>query len=186
MLASAYSFPCLFRSGAIVVHYAFLLPPLLELLFFLRFFVPSKTKFWWTSIKCIHDNGRIHFVVSVSRPCLIVVGSWIIAQLLWQSNLQSFAEMEGYYVEKTWLVFESHSTNTFCERNVCEEGGVRIKTRAISDPLKRKSKKRKIQGSWKSWPLISVALCGDWLFISLLWMQVIFAAEILVIRLAKT
>ena len=21
-----------------------------------------KTKFWWTSIKCIHDNGRVHFV----------------------------------------------------------------------------------------------------------------------------
>ena len=27
----------------------------------------------------------------------------------------NFAEMEGYYVEKTWSVFESHSTNTFCE-----------------------------------------------------------------------
>ena len=69
-----FSFPCLFRSGAIVVHSAFLLPPLLERLF-QRFFVTSKTKFWWTSIKSIHDNGRIHFVVSVSRPCLIVVGS---------------------------------------------------------------------------------------------------------------
>ena len=32
--------------------------------------------------------------------------------------------MEGYYVEKTWFVFESHSRNTFCERNFCEEGGV--------------------------------------------------------------
>ena len=31
--------------------------------------------------------------------------------------------MEGYYVEKTWSVFETHSRNTFCERNVCEEGG---------------------------------------------------------------
>ena len=72
-----FSFPCLFRSGAIVVHYAFLLPPLLDLLFqrFQRYFVTSKTKFWWTSIKCIHDNGRVHFVVSVLRPCLIVVGS---------------------------------------------------------------------------------------------------------------
>ena len=69
-----FSFPCLFRSGAIVVHYAFLLPPLLELLL-QRYFVTSKTKFWWTSIKSLHDNGRIHFVVSVSRPCLIVVGS---------------------------------------------------------------------------------------------------------------
>ena len=48
----------------------------------------SKTTFWWTSIKCIHDNSRVHFVVSVSRPCSIIVGSWIIAQLLWQSNLQ--------------------------------------------------------------------------------------------------
>ena len=26
--------------------------------------------------------------------------------------------MEGYYAEKTWSVFESHSINTFCERNV--------------------------------------------------------------------
>ena len=36
--------------------------------------------------------------------------------------------------------------NTFCERNVCEEGDVRNKSRAVSDPPKRKSKKRKIQG----------------------------------------
>ena len=34
--------------------------------------------------------------------------------------------MEGYYVEKTQSVFESHSRNTFCERNVCQEGGVSI------------------------------------------------------------
>ena len=55
--------------------------------------------------------------------------------------------MEGYYVEKTRFVFELHSRNAFCERNVCEEGGVRNKIRAVSDPPKRKSKKRKIQGS---------------------------------------
>ena len=41
--------------------------------------------------------------------------------------IYNFVEMEGYYVEKTWSVFESHSRrNTFCERNVCEEGGVSI------------------------------------------------------------
>ena len=39
----------------------------------------------------------------------------------------NFAEMEGSYVEETWFVFELHSINTFCERNVCEEGGVRNK-----------------------------------------------------------
>ena len=27
----------------------------------------------------------------------------------------NFAELEGYYVEKTWSVFESHSRNSFCE-----------------------------------------------------------------------
>ena len=56
----------------------------------------SKTKFWWTSIKCIHDNSRVHFV-SVSRRCSIVVGSGIIADKV----IGNFAEMEGYYVEKT-------------------------------------------------------------------------------------
>ena len=44
-----------------------------------RFFPISKTKFWCTSIKCIHDNSRVHFV-SVSRRCSIVVGQGIIAQ----------------------------------------------------------------------------------------------------------
>ena len=34
--------------------------------------------------------------------------------------------MEGYYVEKTWSVYESDSRNTFCERHVSEEGGVSI------------------------------------------------------------
>ena len=41
------------------------------------------------------------------------------------------------YVVKTWSVFESHSRNTFCKRNVCEEGGVSIErkqSRAVSDP----------------------------------------------------
>ena len=41
--------------------------------------------------------------------------------------------MEGYYEDKMWFAFELHSRNTFCERNVCEEGGVRNKTRAVSD-----------------------------------------------------
>ena len=59
-------------------------------------------------------------------------------------------------------------------------------TRAMCDLPKGKSKKRKISGSWKSWPLKWVALCEDWLFISLLWMQITFAAEILIIRLART
>ena len=45
------------------------------------------------------------------------------------------------------FVFELHSRNTFCERNVCEEGSVRNKTRAVSDPPKRKEKKRKISGN---------------------------------------
>ena len=62
----------------------------------------------------------------------------------------NFAEMEGYYAEKTWSVFESHSTNTFCEGNVCEEGGVSIvrkQTRAVRDPSRRKSKKRNISSN---------------------------------------
>ena len=75
--------------------------------------------------------------------------------------------MEGYYAEKTWSAFESHGINTFCERNVCEEGGVlENKTRAVSDPPKRMSKKRKISGNWKSKPLKWVALRGDWFFIA--------------------
>ena len=100
----------------------------------------------------------------------------------------NFAKMEGYYVEKTWSVFESHSTNTFCEWHVVKAVAFRFyenKTRAVSNPSRRKSKKRKISSSWTGWPLKWVALCGDWLFISLGWMQIIFAAEVLVIRLAK-
>ena len=93
-----------------------------------RLFPIWKTKFWRTSVKHFHDNSRVHFM-SVSQPCSIVVRSGIIDQL-WQSNLQfeNFAEMEGYmyYVEKTWSVFESHRRNTFCERNVCEEGSISI------------------------------------------------------------
>ena len=53
-------------------------------------------------------------------------------------------------MEKTWSVFVSHSRNTFCERNVCEKAAFRLnenKTRAVGDPQKRKSKKRKISGS---------------------------------------
>ena len=65
----------------------------------------------------------------------------------------NFAEMEGYYVQKTWSVFESHSTNTFCEWNVVKKAAFRFyetKTRAVSDPLRRKSKKRKTWSSWNS------------------------------------
>ena len=35
------------------------------------FFPIRKTKFWWTSLKCFHDNSRVHFV-SVSQPCSLV------------------------------------------------------------------------------------------------------------------
>ena len=42
--------------------------------------------------------------------------------------------MEGYYVEKTWSVFESHSRNTFCKRNVCEEGGISIVWKQCYNP----------------------------------------------------
>ena len=57
-------------------------------------------------------------------------------------------------------------------------------TGAVSDPPRRKSKKRKILGSRKCWPLKLVALCGDWLFISFLCMWIILTAENLVIRRA--
>ena len=50
-------------------------------------------------------------------------------------------------MEKTWSVFVSHSRDTFCERNVCEKAAYKNKTRAVSDPQKRKSKKRKISGN---------------------------------------
>ena len=40
--------------------------------------------------------------------------------------ISNFAEMKDYYAEKTWSVFESHSRNTFCERTICEDGGVSI------------------------------------------------------------
>lgn len=40
--------------------------------------------------------------------------------------ISNFAEMEGYYIEKTWSIFKSHSWNTFCEWNVCEGGGISI------------------------------------------------------------
>ena len=48
-----------------------------------RFFSISKSKFWWMSIKCFHDNSRVHFA-SVSQPRAIVVGSGIIALLLFE------------------------------------------------------------------------------------------------------
>ena len=56
--------------------------------------------------------------------------------------------MEGNYVEKTWSVFESHS-ETHRETFV-KKAAFRLnenKTRAVSEPPKRKSKKRKISGS---------------------------------------
>ena len=132
-----------------------------------RFFPIWKTKFWWTSIKCFHDNSGVHFV-PVSQPCSIVVGSGIIAQLLWQSNLQFRWDGGSLCGEN---VFESHS-ETFVKKAAFRLN--ENKTRAVSDPPKRKSKKRKISGSWNSWPLKWVALCQDWVFISLLWMQIIF------------
>ena len=48
--------------------------------------------------------------------------------------------MEGHYVEKTWSVFESHS-ETFVKK-----AALRLnenKTRAVSEPPKRKSKETK-------------------------------------------
>ena len=36
-------------------------------------------------------------------------------QVYYDKVIRNFAEMKGYYVEKTWSVFELHSTNTFCE-----------------------------------------------------------------------
>ena len=44
----------------------------------------------------------------------------------------NFAEMEGYYVEITCSVFKSHSRNTFCKRNVYEEGGVSIERKPLA------------------------------------------------------
>ena len=52
--------------------------------------------------------------------------------------------MEGHYVEKTWSVFESHS-ETFVKKAAFRLN--ENKTRAVSEPPKRKSKKRKISGS---------------------------------------
>ena len=64
--------------------------------------------------------------MSVSRPCSIVVGSGITSLSDYDKVICNFAEMKGYYAEKTWSVFESHNRNTFCERTVCEDGGVSI------------------------------------------------------------
>ena len=61
------------------------------------------------------------------------------------------AEMEGYYVEKTWSVFESHRETLFASATFVKKAAFRLyeisktklcKTRAVSDPPKRKSKKR--------------------------------------------
>ena len=53
-----------------------------------------------TSIKCFHDNSHRRWI----RYNRSVIMTEIIC---------NFAKMEGYYVEKTWPVFESHSRNTF-------------------------------------------------------------------------
>ena len=58
-------------------------------------------------------------------------------------------------------------------------------TGAVSDPPRRKSTKRKISGSLKCWPLKLVALWGlTFYLINFVWMWIILAAEILVIRRA--
>jgi hypothetical protein len=81
-----------------------------------RFFSPLKMSFWWTSIKCFHDNtsSPVHFA-AVSRPCSIVVSYY-------NKVISHFVQVEGYYVETKWSIFESNSRNTFCQQNFCEEG----------------------------------------------------------------
>ena len=73
----------------------------------------SKAKFWWALVKCFHDNSRVHFV-SVSPPCSIVVWSGIIAQLLWQSNLQ-FRWNGGLVCRENvvclWITWQKHFKN---------------------------------------------------------------------------
>ena len=54
--------------------------------------------------------------------------------------IYNFAEMEGHYVEKTWSVFESHS-ETFVKKAAFRLN--ENKTRAVSEPPKRKSKETK-------------------------------------------
>ena len=58
----------------------------------------------------------------------------------------NFAEIEDYYVEKTWFVFELHSRNTFfASETFVKKGAYETKLeRVVSDPPKRKSKKRKV------------------------------------------
>ena len=97
------------------------------------FFPIWKTKFWWTSLKCFHDNSRVHFV-SVSQPCSLVRRIKYKSLNYSDRVICCFAEMEGYHVEKTWSVFESHSRNTFCKPNVCEEGGISIVWKQCYNP----------------------------------------------------
>ena len=89
-------------------------------------------------------------------------------------------EMEGYYVEKTWFVFESHCRNTFCERNVCEESGVSIQfdcTKTKLEPYKA-IRQRESQRNERYQGAEKVGLGNESLyvetdfFISLLWMQI--------------
>ena len=70
------------------------------------------------------SNVSMTIVVFISRQFHSHVRSSL--ELLYDKVICNFAEMEGYYVEKTWSVFESHSRNTVSERKVCEEGGVSI------------------------------------------------------------
>ena len=66
--------------------------------------------------------------------------------------------MEGYYVVKMRCVFESHTVaeTLSASETFVKKAAFRLyesRTRAVSDPPKRKSKKRKISSSWNSWPL---------------------------------
>lgn len=54
----------------------------------------------------------------------------------------------------------------------------------VSDPPRRKSKERRISGSWRNWPLKWDAFCKSFVAIDFLRVWIILAAEILVIRRA--
>ena len=99
-----------------------------------RFFPIWTTKFWWTSVKCFHDNSRVHFV-PVSQPC----SRWRV--IMWR---------------KRGLSLNHIAETLFASETFVKKAAFRLnenKTRTVSEPPKRKSKKRKISGSWKSLPL---------------------------------
>ena len=64
--------------------------------------------------------------------------------------------MEGYYVVKRGLSLNHKAQTLSASETFVKKAAFRLyenKTRAVSDPPKRKSKKRKISSSWNSWPL---------------------------------